>query len=167
VDPLKAAVISITQLRAGEAFNVIPETVHLVGTVRTFEPQVREKVLARIEQLAAGLGQAHGCSIDVQVKQVAPPLVNDEGVYGKLVELLAQEFPSLIHHADQRWMGSEDMAYFLQRVPGCYLFFGSADAQRGLDAPHHNPAFDFDERVLPLATAVMAAAAWRLMESER
>jgi metal-dependent amidase/aminoacylase/carboxypeptidase family protein len=63
----------------------------------------------------------------------------------------------------RRWMASEDMALFLREVPGCFFFVGSANAGRGLNAPHHNPHFDFDEAALPLAAAVMAEAAWRYL----
>ncbi|MCK4962400.1 MAG: hypothetical protein KAS19_07930, partial [Anaerolineales bacterium] len=74
--------------------------------------------------------------------------------------------PEAIVDSEEVVMGSEDMAFMMEDVPGCYMFVGSGNPAKGLDAPHHNPGYDFDEVVLPKASALMAAAAWMLLEGE-
>jgi amidohydrolase len=162
-DPLATAVVSITQLRAGEAFNVIPDRAVLRGTVRTFDPAVRQSVLQRIEALAVGLASAMGCSARVRLTPLTPPVVNDPEVAARVRAVARRLFSDGVLDESERSMVSEDMAFFLQAVPGCFAFVGSADSSRRLDAPHHNPRFDFDEAALPRAVALLSAAAFDLL----
>jgi amidohydrolase len=164
VDPLRSAVISITQIVAGETFNVIPERAHLTGTIRTFQPEVREIVLRRVEEIAEGVASAMGCGAQVNITRLTPPVINDEEIAEQLIDLTSVMFPEATIDTADITMGSEDMAFFMDTIPGCLVFMGSSDPERGLDAPHHNPGFDFDERVLPNAAAFMAAAAWQMLE---
>jgi len=163
VDPRATAVVSITQVHGGEAFNVIPERAVLRGTIRTFKPDVRQTVLRRVEQVAAGVAGAMDCTARVRLTPLTPPVVNDPRIAGRVRAVARRVLPGTSIDESERSMVSEDMAFFLQSVPGCFVFVGSANAARGLDAPHHNPGFDFDEAALPRAVALLAAAAIDLL----
>ena len=163
VPPLKTAVVSITAVHGGEAFNVIPPQVEMQGTVRTFEPEVRQKVLERIRELVESTAGAFGCQAELELLPLTPAVINDPQVTARLQSVASQILPSSQVEASSRTMGSEDMAFILREIPGCYVFVGSSNAEKGLDAPHHHPRFDFDERVLPQAVALMAAATAELL----
>jgi amidohydrolase len=158
VAPLKSAVVTVTSLRGGEAFNVIPETVELMGTIRSFDPEVRELVLERFEQVVSGVAQALGCQAEVEVWRVTPAVVNDPDLTRQVTAAVAQVLPDATIDDQERTMGSEDMAYMMENIPGCYFFVGSANPDKGLDATHHHPRFDFDEAALPRAASLMASA---------
>ncbi|MEA3340634.1 MAG: M20 family metallopeptidase, partial [Chloroflexota bacterium] len=150
VSPLEAAVVTVGAIQGGDTFNVIPPTVVMEGTMRTYSPQVRETVLRRMREVIEGVAAACGAEAELEIIPLTPALVNDAAV----VEVVRAAAEAVIGpenvSSGERTMGSEDAAFFLQEIPGCYFFTGSANAERGLDAPHHNPRFDFDEDALPL-----------------
>lgn len=158
VSPLQSAVVSVTCFHAGEAHNVIPQTAELRGTIRTFEPDVRELVLERFRQIVTGSATALGCQAEVEILEVTPAVINDVGFTQRLTELLKSQFPELHLDTTFRTMVSEDMAFMLQEIPGCYFMVGSANVERNLNYGHHHPKFDFDETVLPVAASLMTAA---------
>jgi amidohydrolase len=159
VPPLQTAVVSVTTIHAGDAFNVIPSQVEMKGTIRTFEPAVRQKVLKRFEQIVQGVAAAFECEAQIEMKVVSPATVNDAKITQRVQEIAKRMLPEDQISTDERSMGSEDMSYILERVPGCYILIGSANAEQGLDAPHHHPRFDFDERAMPKAVALLEACA--------
>ncbi len=159
VPPLKAAVVSVTTLRAGEAFNIIPSYAELTGTIRTFEPEVRRVVLERFHQVIGGVAQAMGCQAEIQCDAITPAVINNEQVADRLRKVAASVLPDSPVASNFATMGSEDMAYMMQDIPGCFVFVGSANSEKGLDAPHHHPRFDIDEEALPRGAALLAAAA--------
>jgi amidohydrolase len=164
VAPLQSAVISVTTVHSGTAFNVIPQTAELTGTIRTFDLDVRKKLLERFEQVIRGVGEALGCQVQIEVKRVTPALVNN-GAMATHVQATARAVlpTSKLETAGYLTMGAEDMAFMQELVPGCYFFVGSNNKEKHLDYGHHHPKFDFDERVLPRAAALMAAAASDLL----
>jgi amidohydrolase len=164
VAPLQSAVISVTTVQSGTAFNVIPQTAELTGTIRTFDLEVRKKLLERFEQVIRGVGEALGCTVRIEVKRVTPALIND-GAMATHVQATARTVlpTSKLETAGYLTMGAEDMAFMQEQVPGCYFFVGSNNKEKHLDYGHHHPKFDFDERVLPRAAALMAAAAADLL----
>ena len=159
ISPLKTAVISVTMLRSGDAFNIIPMTAELTGTIRTFEPEVRRIVLERFHQVVAGVSQAMGCQSEIEVTSITPAVINDPLVSSRVRAVAQLLIPDTPVVTDCATMGSEDMAFMMQEVPGCFFFVGSANSQRGLNAPHHHPRFDIDEQALTRGAALMAAAA--------
>ena len=163
VSPLQSAVVSVTTIHGGDAFNVIPSYVELTGTIRTFEPLVRQRVLERFHELVMGLAEAYNCQADVDVQSITPPVINDPWVTARLQTVASNLFPESELDTHYSTMGSEDMSYFMQEVPGCFFFIGSANPEKGLDSAHHHPRFDFDERALPRAAALMASAAVELL----
>ena len=164
VSPIDAAVVSVTKLRAGEAFNVIPETAEFEGTIRTLEPEVRQQVLARFEKIIQGVADAFDCKASVNVHSISPAVINHPDVVPVVQQVAQDLFPDDPLDQNIVAMVSEDMAFFLEKVPGCYFFVGSANPAQGLDASHHHPRFDFDEQALPRAVAWMAKAAYQLLK---
>ena len=101
---------------------------------------------------------------DVELKSITPAVVNDEALSMRVQELVRELFPEDILSTDVRTMGSEDMAFMMDEIPGCYMFIGSNNAEIGLDFGHHHPKFDFDERALVKGTALMAAVVMDILK---
>jgi amidohydrolase len=151
VNPIDSAVVTVGELQAGTAVNVIADTARMGGTVRYFNPNLAGFFKERIQQIIAGICQSHGASYDLDYIHLYPPVINDTGI-AALVHSVAEEVvetPIGIVPECQT-MGGEDMSFFLQEVPGCYFFLGSANPEKKLDYPHHHPQFDFDETALPM-----------------
>jgi len=158
VSPLETAVVTVGSVHGGHAFNVIPAQVDLSGTIRTYSPQVREMVLRRVREVVQGVATACGVTAELEITRLTPAVINDADV-ASVVRAAAEAVvgPENVLSGG-RTMGSEDAAYFMQDVPGCYFFVGSANPERGLNAPHHNPRFDLDEDALVLGVAVVMHA---------
>jgi amidohydrolase len=149
LDPLQSGVVTVGEFHAGRAHNVIADTAEMSGTVRYFDPGLKEFFKARVEQVIAGVCQSQGASYELEYWSLYPPVINDRTM-AQLVRSVAEtvvETPVGIV-PDCQTMGGEDMSFFLREVPGCYFFLGSANAEKGLAFPHHHPRFDFDETVL-------------------
>jgi amidohydrolase len=160
VAPLQTAVVSVTAVNGGSAFNVIPQEVTLRGTIRSFELGVRRKVLERFHDIVTGVASAMGCQAQVTITQHTPALINDPRAASRVQESARRILAGAqIDTASYTTMGAEDMSFFLERVPGCFFFIGSANREKGLDYGHHHPRFDIDEDSLPRAAALMAGAA--------
>lgn len=155
LNPLEAAVVTVGELHAGTAMNVIADTADLRGTVRYFNPDLASVISQRLEQIIAGICQSHGATYELDYQHLYPPVVNDEKVT-QLVQSVAEtvvETPAGVVPECQT-MGGEDMAFFLQKVPGCYFFLGSANPAKNLAYPHHHPRFDFDETALGMGVEI-------------
>jgi len=160
VAPLMAAVVSVTKVDIGTAFNVIPQEARLFDTIRTFDLSVRRMVLERFQQIVRGVAEAMGCQPEITVVRVTPTVVNNESLAEK-VQATARR---LLPHAEMDTspyltMGAEDMGYMQEKVEGCYFMIGSNNSDKRLDYGHHHPKFDFDENALVNGVALMAAAA--------
>lgn len=155
IDPLDAAVITVGELHAGTKQNVIAATAQLSGTVRYLNPALTQFIPQRLEQIIAGICQIHGADYELDYKRISPPLVNEETITNLLhsvAETVVTTPTDVI--SDCQTLASEDMAYFLQKIPGCFFFLGSANPETGFNAPHHHPQFDFDETALPIGVEV-------------
>jgi amidohydrolase len=149
VNPLDAAVVTVGSFHAGRTHNVIADTAQISGTVRYFNPTLAALIPQRVEQVIAGVCQSHGATYKLDYRKLYPAVIND-GAIAALVRSVAEtvvETPAGVV-PDCQTMGGEDMSYFLQQVPGCYFFLGSANETLGLAYPHHHPRFDFDETAL-------------------
>ncbi|MBC6435657.1 amidohydrolase [Nostoc sp. HG1] len=149
IDPIDSAVVTVGKFHAGHTHNVIADTAQISGTVRYFNPAYRGYFDKRIEQVIAGICQSHGASYQLDYCSLYPPVINDSSM-ADLVRSVAEsvvETPAGIVPECQT-MGGEDMSFFLQEVPGCYFFLGSANPEKNLAYPHHHPRFDFDETAL-------------------
>lgn len=165
VPPLQSAVISVTALSAGEAYNVIPGSVEMRGTIRTFDPGIRQTVHERLSAIAEGVAGAMGCQAEVMIRPLTSAVVNQPEVAAQIRAIASVLLPDSTIDSSYATMISEDMSDFLNEIPGCFFFVGSANAEKGLNAAHHHPRFDFDERAMPRAAALISAAAAELMST--
>ena len=159
VSPVEPAVVTIGAVHGGQAFNVIPDEVVLTGTIRTFDDALRRSMPERIARVAGGVAQALQCRAEVEVKAGNPPVVNDAAVAEIARRAAARVVGEDKVVSPEPTMGGEDMAVYFERVPGCFVFVGSANPARGFDQPHHSPRFDFDEDALPIGCEFLLAAA--------
>ncbi|MBW4654764.1 MAG: amidohydrolase [Kaiparowitsia implicata GSE-PSE-MK54-09C] len=151
LDPIASGVVTVGTFNAGRANNVIADSANLTGTVRYFDPALTDFFEQRLQDIVAGICQSYGASFTLDYQKLYPPVVND-GAIADLVRSVAEdvvETPIGVVPECQT-MGGEDMSFFLQEVPGCYFFLGSANIDKGLAYPHHHPRFDFDETALGL-----------------
>ncbi len=154
-DPLDNAVLSVTQVHAGHAFNVVPETAELVGTVRTFKPATRDRIQARLEQVATGIARSFGLEAAVMFRRGYPPTVNHarEAAVGAAAAALVVG-DDKVERNPQPVMGAEDFAYMLEAVPGSYIWMGTGT---GDGSPLlHSPHYDFNDEALPVGVSYWA-----------
>ncbi len=161
------AVLTIGIVHAGFAYNIIPDSVHIEGTIRATEQSVREHLAERIRDTAQGIATSMRGSCDYQMVWGAPPVVNNvdvtELVAATAIELFGEE--KVVTDLGAPNMGGEDIAHLLNNVPGCFLFLGSNNPAKGTDIPHHNCKFDIDEDVLWQGSAILVESAKKLLNT--
>jgi hippurate hydrolase len=152
VPPAEAAVLSITQIHSGSAYNVIPGDAKLCGTTRTFSDSVRTLIRERIKAICAGMAAAFAVEITVDIRDIFSVLVNSPE-HTEVVADVARTVvdPAKVMTLAQRPMASEDFADMLHAVPGAYFFVG----QEG-SVPLHNPGYFLDDKVLPIGASMFA-----------
>ncbi len=161
VNPSDTAVLSITCLRAGDAYNVIPDRARLGGTVRSFSMDVMRRIRQRLETLAHGIAESHEARAEVDFRIVFHPVVNDPGAAAAAGDACAELVgESNVLRELAPGTGSEDFSFMLEQVPGCYLLIGNRDADH--KAPVHNPGYDFNDAALPYGASFFA----RIVERE-
>jgi amidohydrolase len=165
--PFSPAVITIGTIQAGIAFNVIPETVEMQGTMRTFSQEDREQLLRRMSEIAKGIASAMRGSCDVQVFDGPLACVNDASMTELVHEAAVASVGAGKVESSQEVMttSSDDMADFLKAAPGCYFIVGARNEQKGASYPHHHPRFNIDEDAMPIAVEVLARAALDFLKS--
>ena len=156
--PFESAVVTVGQIQGGQAFNVIPEEVRLTGTVRAFSGETRGRLLRRIGETAAGIAAAFGAAAEMQVGAGCPPVVSAPEMAALVRQAVAASPGVGLAVPDPITVG-DDVALFLERVPGCYFLLGAGNPEAGIVAPHHHPEFDLDEACLPVGVEVMLRAA--------
>lgn len=161
VSPLETAVLTLGTIRGGTAFNIVADEVLLSGTLRTFRDEVRDYLLRRCSEVAQGVASALRGSVSFRIRSSCPPVVNDGRVADLVREAAAEALGSGAVVEVDPSTGADDIAYFLQRAPGCYFLVGSAPP--GGVRPHHTSRFDIDERALLAAAKVLATAALVLL----
>lgn len=157
VNPLDSAVVTVGQFNAGSAKNVIADSAHITGTVRYFNPELKPLISSRVESIIAGICQSHGATYQLNYHHLYPPVINNAAIaslVASVAEAVIETETGIVPECQT--MGGEDMSYFLQEIPGCYFFLGSANPKLNLDFPHHHPRFDFDESVLELGVEIFA-----------
>ncbi|WP_084709638.1 M20 metallopeptidase family protein [Rubrobacter aplysinae] len=161
VDPSEAAVLTIGEIGAGSAFNIIPETARLAGTVRTVDPALRERMPDRIQEISRGVASGMRGDAELDYRFAYPVTRNDESAADFALkvagELFGEESAIEARHPS---MAGEDFAFMLEEVPGAYVWLGVGDVS-GL----HTPAFAFDEEILPRGAAMLTALALKSLES--
>jgi len=153
-NPLESTVVSVGMVNGGYNFNVIADEVVLKGTARAYTEENRQMIKSRMKEIIEGIGHTFGASIEFNYRDGYPPTINDETAYEKL---LASAKKIVGDGADYPYlsMGGEDFSYYLQKIPGCFFFVGSApENQPFRSVPHHCSHFDIDERALLVGTSV-------------
>ena len=144
-DPFDQLVVSVTQIKAGDAFNVIPEVAELGGTVRSMGGRLYDEAPKRLADIATGVAGGLGCTAQLEYVRQTPPAVNDAAMTGLVARVAAGLVGEQSVLTSARTLGGEDFSFFLERVPGCFAWVGSQNPAKGCDAPHHSPRFDIDE----------------------
>lgn len=163
-DPLEPAVLSVTTIHAGTAHNVIPGSAVLTGTVRTFDPALRERIPQLMERLTDGVTRAYGATYRLQYKFGYRATVNDADTTEVLREVVRDTLGSEALIEATPTMGGEDFSAYLTKAPGSFFFIGSRNDEAGINAPHHHPQFAIDERALGHGVQVLVAAARKLTQ---
>ena len=156
VDPVEPAVLTVGEIGAGTAFNIIPETARLGGTVRTLDEGLRKRMPERIEALAQGVARGMRADAHLDYTFSYPVTKNDAGAANHVLRVAEDLFgeEAVLELANPS-MGAEDFAYFLRKVPGAFVWLGVGEDVSGL----HTPQFAFDEGILPRGSALLTALA--------
>ncbi len=163
-DPVESGVVSVTAFLAGEAFNIIPDTAELRGTIRTLNGDVREVLERRLIETAAGIGEAMRAEVEVDYLRGYPSVINDAAMYAIVrdaaVEAVGEEQVMELPPT----MGGEDFAYFSLERPAFFFMVGVRNEERGIVWPHHHPRFDIDEEGMAPGIATMGLAVMNYLE---
>lgn len=152
VDPKQPFVLSVTQFHAGTAYNVLPHDASFGGTLRTYDEEIRKQFKEAFVRLCEGTAAAHGATAEVEWRAGYPVLMND----ARIASLCEQACADFFHmkpqeeRPDPRSMGGEDMSFYLQNVPGCFIFLGAHNEEKAACYNHHHPKFTIDEDALPM-----------------
>ncbi|KQV34552.1 M20 aminoacylase family protein [Massilia sp. Root335] len=162
-NPLDTAVLSITQIHAGSATNVIPDEAVMIGTVRTFATDVLDLIERRMHEIAGGLAAGFGATVDFSFKRNYPPLINHPEQTAFAVEAMrAVVGADNVDTNVEPTMGAEDFAFMLQEKPGCYVFIGNGDGEHRMGGHGlgpcqlHNGSYDFNDQLLPVGASFWA-----------
>lgn len=166
VDPIDDLVLSVTKIHGGSAYNVMPQTVEIAGTVRTFDVNLKDKVKDFIEGIVKGITSTYGATYELHYTEGYLPVYNDSNV-AKTVKQTVSELYGKEALADiQRGMGGEDFSAYLQKAPGCFYYLGSGFEDEKLNYPHHHPKFTLNEKVLPIGVKVHVNTILKLLKEK-
>ena len=154
-NPADAAVMSITMIHGGSAFNVIPDEVKLSGTARAFRPETRARLEQSLREVSALTAKAHGCSVEMDWRVGYPPTINHKAEAGRAADVARSVVgEGRVHMNPEPSMGAEDFSFMLQEKPGAYIWLGAGEAQPGKML--HNTGYDFNDEILPVGTSYWA-----------
>jgi amidohydrolase len=155
VDAREACVVSVCRVQSGTAYNIVPDRAHLQGLVRTLDDDVRALVLRRLPEVVEGIAKACGCTAEVRLVRGTYLTANAPALEALAVDTIRKSgVVEVVPFKPQ--MGAEDFAAFSRRVPGCYLFLGVRNEERGIVHMIHTPRFDVDERCIELGVDAMS-----------
>ena len=149
VNPLESGVITIGKVSGGTASNIIPDEVELIGTVRSLNPQVREELKSRIEQVTQGVARSFSMDCRFDFEYGYPVLINNSEMSRLVATACAKGIGKESVEVVKPSMGGEDFAYYLEKVPGSFFRLGCRNEEKGIIHPYHSSLFDIDEDVLP------------------
>jgi amidohydrolase len=155
VRPIDTAVLSVTQIHTGDAYNVIPERAVVRGTVRAFSNDTMEMIRANMDRIATGVAQGLGARAALDFRYLFLPLVNEPGATDFIADTAAEIVGAEnVNRASHLVMASEDFSAMLARCPGAYIQIGNGDRPGGCEV--HNPGYDFNDEILPLGASLFA-----------
>jgi amidohydrolase len=158
IDPNAAAVLSVTSIHGGSAHNILPSEVRIIGTVRTFDPAVQDKIEAALRDLVEGTAKAAGCTATTEYVRYYPATINDPECARHVLETSRALFGRALV-PDTPAATSEDFAFMLRKVPGAYVWLGQGSDDHA--ASLHDPRYDFNDEVLTTGAMLLAALAER------
>jgi hippurate hydrolase len=162
LEPMEGGVVTIGHINGGHFYNIIPETVHMKGTARWFDPAVGDLMEAGVRRLATGVAESFGATAEINFERAYPATVNDPATM-----VLARHAATTVvgearvHELAKPTMGGEDFAFMLQRKPGAYIMLGTARGEA--DPQLHNPRYDFNDEALPLGASYWATLVEQLL----
>ncbi len=165
IDRREPAILTISKIKAGNAWNAIPDRVEMEGTIRTFDENIRKKILKRTKELGESLTSVHNLDFKFEDEKLGHPTLNTEREAEIAREAARDLFGKDKVTEGKPSMGGEDFAYYLQKVPGAYIHIGVRDEERGLIKPLHNPHFDLDESALYKGSALHVSTALKYLEN--
>lgn len=156
ISAVKPSVLTIGHMEAGFAYNVIPSEALIEGTIRAVEEDVRQELAKRIGEIAEATAKAFRGEVEYEMIWGAPPVINNPDMAKLACECAAEIVGKdmVIDHVDAPNMGGEDFAYYVNQVPGAFMFLSSSNPEKHTDVPHHNPKFNVDEDVFWIGSAV-------------
>ena len=160
IDPMKSAVISVGIVQTGTAFNIIPNEVYIGGTIRSFDPEVREQLYVELDR-AFSVAKALGGDYTLEIIRGYPAGINDATVTQWMDDVATEYLGSANVDRVTAGMGGEDFAYMQQKAPGTMMMLGAALGD--MNRPHHTPVFDIDERSFPIGAAILAETVRRYL----
>jgi len=165
IPPHETAVLTLGSFHAGDAFNVIADQAVMEGTLRTFDPNVRELLIRRMREVLVGVTEAHRAKFTFEIRMdvFVPAVINDERMTAIARTAINDADIDVQITSIKPFMVSEDMSEILNRVPGCFLLLG-AEPEDGARGSHHSPQFDINEAALPLGAAALASTAIRFLQ---
>lgn len=161
VDPF---VLSFGSIHGGASFNIIPNTVALQGTVRTYSAELHATLPERFKRTVKGIADSMGGRCDVDYRRMYPAVVNDAEITARVRETALKVVGEENVVCPDLSMGGEDMSFVQERIPGCYFFVGMGNERAQSNFPHHNPRFNIDEDALPIALETLLACTEELLE---
>lgn len=163
-DPLDNLVVSITQFTGGTTHNVIPGSVELCGTVRSFDSKLRETVPATMERIVKGITEAHEATYEFKYEFGYRPVVNDDEVTAVIEETVREVFGEEALDMMRPNMGGEDFSAFQQKAPGAFFYVGAGNAEKGITYPHHHARFTVDEEALEIGVKTFLHATFKFLD---
>lgn len=163
IDPLERAVVSVTEFHGGTAKNIIPDTIKIGGSVRSFSQEVRVQIAETIEKIVKGITEAHNASYKYEFTYGYSSVYNAQEVTEKVEKLVLEEFGEDTILKLPPFMGGEDFSAFLTKAPGCFIGIGAAHPEKEF-FPHHHPRFDIDEDALGIGLRLLVHAPFHLLK---
>ncbi len=166
VNPLQPAVLTIGTINSGTAKNVIAETCRITGTVRTFDEETRAVIRKRFEEVTQHTCAMNGATVEIDYMMGYPPLVNHAGETERFFQVAKAVFGEEQVQVTPPMMPAEDFSYYVQQVPGCFIFVGAGNEDKGITYPHHHPRFDIDEAAMLNAAQILVSMAENYLEQQ-
>jgi amidohydrolase len=164
-DPLDHLVLSVTQFNGGTTHNVIPGTVEICGTVRSFNPDLRSKMPALMERVIKGITEAHDASYEFKYENGYRPVINNEDVTKVVEAVVMSEYGASSIDYNQKNMGGEDFSAFQQKAPGTFFYIGVGNEETESTYPHHHARFTIDEAPLEKGVTLFTRTALKFLSS--
>ncbi|MCU6708974.1 amidohydrolase [Paenibacillus sp. J5C_2022] len=159
VNPVQPAVVTVGSFHAGTANNVIAESCQLKGTIRSFDEEERRRIHKLLEKLLEHTCEMYGATCQLDLRLGYPPVVNEQAEAARFFKVAAELFGRDRAIASEPITVAEDFAYYLQRLPGCFMFVGAGNPDTGANYAHHHPRFDIDERAMVRSARLLIAMA--------